>query len=1534
MDGLFNQANNFLKNPVVNTGNFLRALPQNIAAGLYNPIADVLNKGVSTLRTPNPQAKGNLFKSIQQGASKTAQVAASPEALAAGAEAASFAVPFGRGANFLTKAVLPGAVAGGVYQAGQPGATPENVGESALFGAGTAGAIHGAGALMQAAAPHLKSEIAKAAYSVAVGADRVAQAPAVKFLASPEGQRGSINFNAPIGGTPPVTAQPLIDKLMQQGTLAPAESQQLFADPALQQAKAAFYAANPKAQAITDKAINSGDARGVLTMLTQYMTPETRAMIGDINRADSKAAGQPYQPQPAGIPEVSKTSGDVLDSQAGDFMKRYQSQVGTTFSEQPNKPVSFLKTPQAEPSVPGGIENPATEAQPKPSFLSQQMENINKATQPKPKATKLSITNIENPAQFQNPKNVSTYDRTAIEYLKTHPEELNKPILVSAYGKTDNMGNTTHFIENGQHRYQAHKELGHKEIDAIIRQDQTSAKPSFLSQRMEAVNKATTSPLSTFEESVKNNPKESMAYFNNKGEKVYQTRSNNKYSAKAPVEDLKKLNGVAVVSSHNHHLADVANPTSKVNDVALAPDINDLSEAIARGVKEVRTVSPLGVISDKFPENLDKQTVADAFHQASINGELAFKESIDRGEKPYFANVLRVKAENDTLVKGLGITVTKTPATDFLKSSVFTDTTGDKAIDSKSKIVQMSPDEYLKKAFENTDGKLGGSYESWLNSNQNDSKVVQAYAQHMRNGDKFPVPYLDEARGSQEGRTRALAAKMLGQKTIPVAVVPKMTPQQEVSFLQGELNKNPTPYMKNYLTRRLANVQPAQKPSFLNTMKAKVSNLFKEKIPPTPPTPETGAAKERGFVTTVKESPQATQPLKNLVSGTYNQKANTDLIANANARIAKDPVGATAFAMQENSDEATATAIQLVKKLSKEKNFTTAADLVNKKAAQLTEAGRTIQAAKLFDSLSPEGIGRLAARTIQKYNEVAKQKIPELNGDQLKAFQEMAAKVQSLPEGTVEKMQARASLYQLVSDLTPKSWVTKLHDNFGQAMNLPRAIMATADLSAPLRQGVFLVGRPKQWIPAFGDMLRYSISEKAYQKDMAALRTSPNYDIMEASGLKLTDASSSKLTSREEAFMSNWSEKIPVFGMIARSSNRSYTGFLNKLRANTFDDLYKKAQETGVLEKRPLVAKSIANFVNTASGRGDLGAFERAAVILNSVFFSPRLMASRLNLLNPVYYMKLDPFVRKEALKSLISFASAAIAVTSLAKMAGAQVGDDPRSSDFGKIKIGDTRYDPYGGFQQYIVAATRLLTGQMVSSTTGREIHLGEGFKATTRLDIAQRVFETKEAPIASFITSMLRGQTATGQAFNLPTEVVDRFIPMLYQDMFDLQREWGAKGYLMAVPGLFGVGVQTYGDDIPMKGKTASGKPNIQWQQQPDLGETLLNKVTGNEVSNIPQSEWAPFQAKRQADTLQQIAVDKAKADVLATGKPEWVGTKYVHLNQGVVEAEDKGYKPPKPSVFKGASKAKSTLFGSTKAKKSTLFKTKKKSSLFSSL
>ena len=415
---------------------------------------------------------------------------------------------------------------------------------------------------------------------------------------------------------------------------------------------------------------------------------------------------------------------------------------------------------------------------------------------------------------------------------------------------------------------------------------------------------------------------------------------------------------------------------------------------------------------------------------------------------------------------------------------------------------------------------------------------------------------------------------------------------------------------------------------------------------------------------------------------------------------------------------------------------------------------------------------------------------------------ERVAAQQGLAELFTGKIPIRSQL-NLLSEVFPKDFIQailnkrslfkKAAELGGEVLNIPRALMTSYDMSAPLRQGAFLIGRPKQWVPAFGNMFKYFFSEKAYQNSIKGIKSRPTYPLMREGKLALTDMVAG-LAGREEAFMSRLAEKIPLIGPGVKASNRAYAGFLNKLRADVFDDLISSASRQGV-KLNSKVLKNIGEFVSAATGRGKLPkALEKAAVGINSVFFSPRLMSSRLTLMNPQFYTKLDPFTRKEALKSLFTFAGTAGTVMTLAAAGGAKIGADPRSADFGKIKKGNTRFDVLGGFQQYIRMASQLVTGEHISSTTGVKTTVGEGFKPLNRAEIISRFAQSKTAPTTSFVINALKGRGSLGQDFDLTEEVAGRFIPMVAQDMYDLYKDRGFEGIGMAIPAIFGVGIQTY--------------------------------------------------------------------------------------------------------------------------------------------
>lgn len=395
---------------------------------------------------------------------------------------------------------------------------------------------------------------------------------------------------------------------------------------------------------------------------------------------------------------------------------------------------------------------------------------------------------------------------------------------------------------------------------------------------------------------------------------------------------------------------------------------------------------------------------------------------------------------------------------------------------------------------------------------------------------------------------------------------------------------------------------------------------------------------------------------------------------------------------------------------------------------------------------------------------------------------------------------------ELVDELLKqRSFGQKAKSLVTDVLNVPRAIMSSGDFSAPLRQGVFAASsHPKDFARSFKKMFSYAFNQKNYDNMYKEIAKRPTYQKMRDYGLAITDMASH--STREEAFMSNLAEKIPVFGRLVRASDRAYTGFLTSFRADLFDTLYKNGEVLGKANDERYL-KSLTSFINNATGRGNLKEIplvgeqlSEAAPLLNGLFFSPRLIASRVNLLNPVYYSKLEPTVRKEALKSLVTFTTTGMTILGTAALAGADVETDPTSADFGKIKIGNTRYDIWGGFQPYATFVARMILGRQKSTTTGGTFKYGEGYKPTTRKDVAYRFAEGKASPVASFGMDALVGKDFEGNKFDLmnpdltTNPITKRMSPLVLSDMKDVVKEYGPEGIILQIPGLFGVNTQTY--------------------------------------------------------------------------------------------------------------------------------------------
>jgi hypothetical protein len=134
----------------------------------------------------------------------------------------------------------------------------------------------------------------------------------------------------------------------------------------------------------------------------------------------------------------------------------------------------------------------------------------------------------------------------------------------------------------------------------------------------------------------------------------------------------------------------------------------------------------------------------------------------------------------------------------------------------------------------------------------------------------------------------------------------------------------------------------------------------------------------------------------------------------------------------------------------------------------------------------------------------------------------------------------------------------------------------------------------------------------------------------------------------------------------------------------------------------------------------------------------------------------------------------------------------NPLSSDFGKLRVGNTRLDMGAGMVQWFRFMSQLVMGIRKDTETG-------GYTSLNRGKLIQTYTRQKSAPVPAFITDLCFGETSVGEELEgTPAGVgkiaKDRLLPMVLNDFWDAFEEDGWIGLAAAAPALFGGGIVAY--------------------------------------------------------------------------------------------------------------------------------------------
>ncbi len=363
---------------------------------------------------------------------------------------------------------------------------------------------------------------------------------------------------------------------------------------------------------------------------------------------------------------------------------------------------------------------------------------------------------------------------------------------------------------------------------------------------------------------------------------------------------------------------------------------------------------------------------------------------------------------------------------------------------------------------------------------------------------------------------------------------------------------------------------------------------------------------------------------------------------------------------------------------------------------------------------------------------------------------------------------------------TKPSLARRAARQFVNAYNLPKSVQASADLSATLRQGLIsLAAHPSFIRDVMENQVKAFASQDAADALKDAILNHGDYPLMRDSGLYL---SSVRGSAPEEVFSSPWSDKLPI----VKQSDRAYSAALDTVRVKSFEMYAAELRAAGVHDEKAF--SDIAHWINRATGCGEGKLVDALAPILNVPVFSPRLTASRFQVLNPVFYMKMTPAARRIAVREMMRSTATVSATVGLAALAGAHTSIDPRNANFGKIVVGNTHLD---------VGAGKLQAVRYMAQMTDAFAREAKGQKVDpkwTPTAITMRFMRSKLGPLPSYAVDVVTGKDYSGQPVEWKRRAAQMAVPFVVSDLYEGWKDSGAWGALKASPSILGIGVQTY--------------------------------------------------------------------------------------------------------------------------------------------
>lgn len=343
------------------------------------------------------------------------------------------------------------------------------------------------------------------------------------------------------------------------------------------------------------------------------------------------------------------------------------------------------------------------------------------------------------------------------------------------------------------------------------------------------------------------------------------------------------------------------------------------------------------------------------------------------------------------------------------------------------------------------------------------------------------------------------------------------------------------------------------------------------------------------------------------------------------------------------------------------------------------------------------------------------------------------------------------------------------------------------------------------------------------------LESHPYYQVAKNAGLEM-----SLLSETEEVYGNNIAMRLPWVKR-TEAGNAAFLDYMRLQEFGRYADRINKSSRTEIQKQDGL--KAAAEVINTLTGRTNLGdgKVKQIADALNGFIGSPRLNISRIKMLDPTWIARewrKNPEVGKQMIQDAVSVASLILGTMALGAAADAwEVQFDPEKPDFGKIRIGDTRYDINFGLTPLLRLVYKAGKYGYKAATDAVQNTEESDKERKAAAEVANkelwRYAEGRLGPATGYFADLFTGKDWQNRPVEVrqalspadPNSPWRRLLaPVAVQEAVETATTQGAKQTLKTAPfEMFGIGAKAY-DDRPGYVKP---RPGSKWDAaMNDLG------------------------------------------------------------------------------------------------------------------